>query len=148
LARLEARIQSASRKVQTQEAQYQQAKSQTAISVGATVLGALFGRKAASVGTVGRASTAMRGVGRAAREKGDIERAKQELAEVQTQLEALEAEFEQELVAVRGTEDAGIGEVSEKAIAPRKTDITIGKVALVWTPWRVDENGIAEPAYR
>jgi hypothetical protein len=148
LARLEARIQSASRKVQTQEAQYQQAKSQTAISVGATVLGALFGRKAASVGTVGRASTAMRGVGRAAREKGDIKRAEQELAEVQIQLEALEAEFDQELAGVRATEDAGIGEVSEKTIAPRKTDITIGKVALVWTPWCVDERGIAEPAYR
>jgi hypothetical protein len=90
----------------------------------------------------------MRGVGRAAREKGDIERAEQELAEVQTRLEALEAEFEQELAAVRATEDAGIGEVSEKTIAPRKADITIGKVALVWTPWRVAESGIAEPAYR
>ncbi|NNG15853.1 MAG: ATP-binding protein [Gemmatimonadales bacterium] len=147
LARLEARIQKASRKVQTQEAQYQQAKAQTVISVGATVLGALFGRKAASVGTVGRASTAMRGVGRASREKGDIERAKQELAEAETQLEVLEVEFEQELADVRAAEDAGIGEVSEKTIAPRKTDITIGKVALVWTPWRVDDDGIAEPAY-
>ena len=147
LKRIDARIQSASRKVQTQEAQYQQAKTQTVISVGATVLGALFGQKAASVGTVGRASAAMSGVGRAAREKGDIARAKQELAELQAQLEALEAEFEQELAAVRTTEDAGIGEVLEKTIAPRKTDITIGKVALVWTPWRVDDDGIAQMAY-
>jgi hypothetical protein len=147
LARLEARIQRALRKVQTQEAQYQQAKTSTAISVGATVLGALFGRKAASVGTVGRAGTAMRGVGRAAREKGDITRAKQELAEAETQLEELEVEFEQELADVRATADAGTGEVTEKTIAPRKADITIGKVALVWTPWRVDTDGIAEPAY-
>ena len=52
-----------------------------------------------------------------------------------------------ELAAVRATEDAGIGEVLEKMIAPRKTDITIGKVALVWTPWRVDDDGIAQMAY-
>ena len=36
------------------------------------LLGALFGRKALSTGTVGRATTSMRGIGRAAREKEDI----------------------------------------------------------------------------
>jgi hypothetical protein len=148
LDRLEARKQTADRKVQVQEAQYQQAKAQTAISVGATVLGALFGRKAVSVGTVGRASTAARGVGRAAREKGDIERAQQEVEGLQAQLDALAAELEQELEAVRASMEEGIADVSEKTITPRKADIAIGKVALAWTPWRVDEHGIAEPAYR
>ncbi|TFG54152.1 MAG: ATP-binding protein [Gemmatimonadales bacterium] len=148
LERIEARRQTADRKVQVQEAQYQQAKAQTAISVGATVLGALFGRKAASVGTIGRASTAARGVGRSAREKGDIERAQQEVEELQGQLDALGAELEQELEAVRASMEEGIADVSEKTITPRKADIAIGKVALAWTPWRVDERGIAEPAYR
>jgi hypothetical protein len=37
------------------------------ISIGATVVGALFGRKLGSVGNVGRATTAMRGVSRSAR---------------------------------------------------------------------------------
>ncbi len=148
LERIEARRQTADRKVRVQEAQYQQAKAQTAISVGATVLGALFGRKAASIGTIGRASTAARGVGRAAREKGDIERAQQEVEELQAQLDALGAELEQELEAVRASMEEGISDVSEKTITPRKADIAIGKVALAWTPWRVDERGIAEPAYR
>ena len=35
----------------------------------AILLGALFGRKVASAGTVGRATTAARGAGRAARER-------------------------------------------------------------------------------
>jgi len=148
LERIEARKQTADRKVQVQEAQYQQAKTQTAISVGATVLGALFGRKAASIGSLGRASTAARGVGRAAREKGDIDRAQQEAAELQTQLDQLQAELEQELAALRASGDEGTADVSEKTITPRKADIAIGKVALVWTPWRVDAHGIAEPAYR
>jgi len=148
LESIAARKQTADRKVQVQESQYQQAKAQTAISVGATVLGALFGRKAASIGTVGRASTAMRGVGRAAREKGDIDRAQQEAADLQAQLDQLQAELEQELAALRASGDEGTADVSEKTIAPRKADIAIGKVALAWTPWRVDERGIAEPAYR
>jgi len=148
LERLEARKQTAKRKVQVQEAQYQQAKAQTAISLGATVLGALFGRKAVSVGTVGRASTTMRGVGRAAREKGDIDRAQQEADEVQAQLDQLQAELEQELETVRAAGDEATTDIAEKTIAPRKADIAVGKVALVWTPWRVEDSGIAEPAYR
>jgi hypothetical protein len=30
-------------------------------------------------------------------------------------------------------------------VRPRKSDTTVGQVRLVWTPWRVGPDGIAEP---
>ena len=33
-----------------------------------------------------------------------------------------------------------------KLVRPRKTDLSIERIVLVWTPWRVGPDGIAEPA--
>ncbi len=145
LARLRDRLRRAEERVAREKSQYGQQQMQTAISVGATVLGAMFGRKIASVGTVGRASTAMRGMGRAAREKGDIARATRELEVQQQRLVDLEREFEQETQAIRESSDPSSLEVENIDIRPRKSDIVVDRVALVWTPWRVGPDGIAEP---
>ena len=118
---------------------------QTVISIGATVLGAMFGRKAASIGTVGRASTAMRGVGRASREKGDISRAMRELEAQQEKLMEMEREFEHEAEAIREAADPSALELKKVDIRPRKSDIAIDRIALVWTPWRVGPDGVATP---
>ncbi len=50
---------------------------QTAISFGATLLGAFTGRKLLSSGTLGRATTTMRDVGRSVDESGDVKRAEE-----------------------------------------------------------------------
>ncbi|MGH7551242.1 MAG: ATP-binding protein, partial [Gemmatimonadota bacterium] len=57
-ARLEERIRKAEQAVAREEDQARQARLQTAVSIGATVLGTLFGRRG-----LGRATTAARGVG-------------------------------------------------------------------------------------
>ncbi len=146
LARVQSQIQTAEHRVGKETEQLGQQTLQTAISAGATVLGALFGRKLASVGTVGRATTTMRGMGRAAREKQDIARAREKLEELHTKLADLEAEFETEVEALRESADPDNVEITEKAIHPRKSDITIEPIVLVWTPWWIDGNGIAVPA--
>ena len=145
LATLRDRIRRAEQRVEKERSQYGQQKMQTAISIGATLLGAMFGRKAASVGTVGRASTAMRGVGRASREKGDISRAMSELEAQQEKLMELEREFEQEAEAVRDATDPAALKLENVDVRPRKSDIAIDRMALVWTPWRVGPDGVATP---
>ena len=72
VARLTQRVQTASDAVTREEQQATAQKTQTMVSVGATVLGALFGRKAISLSNLGRATTAARGVGRAMKETEDI----------------------------------------------------------------------------
>jgi hypothetical protein len=147
LATLRDRIRRAEQRVEKERSQYGQQKMQTVISIGTTVLGAMFGRKAASIGTVGRASTAMRGVGRASREKGDISRAMAELEAQQEKLMEMEREFEREAEAIREANDPSSLELESVDVRPRKSDIAIDRVALVWTPWAVGPDGVATPLF-
>ena len=67
-AALEEKLRRAEQGVTREQQQATSQKLQTAVSIGATVIGALFGRKAISAGTIGRATTAARGFGRSAKE--------------------------------------------------------------------------------
>ena len=147
LAALQERVRKAEQRLDRERSQYDSQKLQTTISVGATVLGALFGRRVASVGTVGRATTAVRGVGRAAREKEDVERAQRDITALRQQLADLEAEFQRESGALEALADPLAIDLTEDVIRPRKTDITINRVALHWLPWWVDARGVTTPAY-
>ncbi len=111
------------------------------------MLGALFGRKKLSLSTVGRATTAVRGMARVDREKGDIARAKRRLEDEQVKLADLEEEFRAELDEIRDTGVAGPFDLDEISVKPRKTDISVSSLCLAWVPWRVDPQGIAEPAF-
>lgn len=104
------------------------------ISVGASLLGALFGRKLASTANVGRATTAARGLSRAAQEKGDIQGASEALRTAKEELIALELAFQrdaEELGSVPEPEALGLLDVP---IKPRKSDTVVERVALVWVP--------------
>jgi len=147
LARLGDRIRKAEQRIERESSQYRQQKMHTAVSIGATVLGALFGRKLGSVGNVGRATTAARGASRAARERGDVARAREDAESLERQLQELEAEFETRLETVREKTDDSKLVCEELPIRPRKSDLTVERVVLVWTPWRVGEDGIAEPDF-
>jgi hypothetical protein len=117
--------------VEREQSQFNQATVQTAISVGATVLGALFGRKTLSAGTIGRATTAVRGAGRSMREHGDIGQAQESAESVQKQIQDLETEARSETDRLQGQGDPPLEEI---AVSPRKSDIAVESLALVWLP--------------
>ncbi len=134
LGRLEERIRTAEQRVEKEQAQYRDQQAQVAVSVGTTLLGALFGRKVRSAGTVGRAASTVRRAGRAVREKGDIGRAMETLEARRQDLADLEAEFEEALEDVRSEIDIDAYEVEEVTVNPRKSDIGIDRMLLVWVP--------------
>jgi ElaB/YqjD/DUF883 family membrane-anchored ribosome-binding protein len=143
LARAEQKVRRAADEVERQRGQRSHEALGAAISVGATVLGALFGRRARA-GTIGRAATAARGATRAAREHGDVARALETKAAAEAELQALDAAFQAEAAALRA---AGEPELAELRLPPRKSDTQIERVALVWLPHRVGAEGGAEPAF-
>src|SRR5262245_673530 len=121
---------------QTVERESQQATGQgiqTAISVGATIVGALLGRKAISTSTIGRATTAARGVGRTMKESEDISRAKESVAALQEQRKQLDADFAAESAALDAANDTATETLEKISIKPKKTNITVKLVGLVWT---------------
>jgi hypothetical protein len=144
LARAEQRVRSRGEEVERQRSQRTHEVVGTAISVGATVLGALFGRKLGS-GTVGRATSAARSATRSAREHGDVARASEALAAAEAELRALDAEFQAETAALR--EASGEGELAELALRPKKTDTQVERVALLWRPYWLGADGLARPAF-
>ena len=106
---------------------------QAAISLGATVVGALLGRKAISATTLGRATTAVRGVGRSMKESEDVGRAKETVEAVQAQAAAQEDAFKADSAKLEAANDAATETLEKVTIKPKKTNPTVKLVALVWT---------------
>ncbi len=112
-----------------QQSQYDNQKVQTAISVGAGLLGALFGSR---MGTIGRATTAARGYGRVTQERQDIERAQTKLQDVQQKKAALEDQLRQEADRMAAAIDPQMEVLQQISIRPKKTDILIRAVGVLW----------------
>ncbi len=147
LAALRERIRNAEQKVELEKDQLKTSGLTTAASVGATILGALLGRKKVSATNVRRAGTAIGRASRTGQAKSDVRRAEEDLAALERKLVELEAEFESELDEVREAFDADGLEVTKIVVRPRKTDMAGAEVAFAWAPYRVSPSGRAEPAF-
>ena len=129
-------------------AQFRQQRVQTALSFGTTLLGALMGRKVTTATNIGRAASTANQAQRSAGRKAEIARAEQELTVQQERLAELEQEFQEAIKGVERRFHADELPIEAEEIAPRKSDISVREIGLVWTPWRVTPLGIAEPLYR
>ncbi len=138
---LQERVRRAQQAVEREQAQARQAGLQTAVNVGATVLGALLGRKAVSSSTVGKAATAAKSVGRASQQREDVARAEETVEVLQKQLADLQAEFDAETQALAAKLEALTAEIDHLVLKPRKADISVQLVSLVWAPYWPDEGG-------
>ena len=144
-ATLEERLRRAQQSEAREREQVSQQGVQTAISVGATILGTLFGRKTVSAGSIGRATTAARGAGRVLKEREDVARAQETVAAVQQDLAELEAELQAEIGEHEARAEAE--RLETVALRPKKSDIRVRLCALAWTPhWR-DSAGAVTPAW-
>ena len=141
LAAADERVRRAEQAVDREAEQAKGAELQTAISFGATLLGAFMGRKKLSTSTLGRATTAARGVGRAADQRGDVDRAKETVASLQQARADLDTAFAAEVQALEAKLDP-LSEVLEPVVLrPKKADIAVQVVALAWVPYWVDAAG-------
>jgi hypothetical protein len=134
LSTLEDRVRRAQQAVEREQSQAKTQEMQTAISIGATLLGAVVGRKALSATTLGRATTAARGVSRSARERQDISRAEESLEALQGRLADLEAEFQAETAELEAKFDPTAEELDTVEVKPKKTNINVDTVVLGWVP--------------
>jgi hypothetical protein len=144
-ATLEERLRRAQQAEAREREQVSQQGVQTAISVGATILDALFGRKTVSAGSIGRATTAARGAGRVFKEREDVARAQETVSAVQQALADLDAQLQGQLAEREArTEPERLETV---ALRPKKTDVRVRLCALAWMPhWR-EPAGAVTPAW-
>jgi len=144
---LQERIRRAEQSVEREQEQAKQQKMQTAISFGTTILGALFGRKRLSTSTLGRATTAARGVGRTMKESEDIDRAQETVTVLQKQVSEIQEQLRLETEEVVRAVDPQTEVLQHVEIRPKKSNVTVRLVALVWTPYWQDSQGNLTPAW-
>jgi len=110
------------------------AKMGAALSVGATLFGALLGRKAVSASTIGRATTAARGMSRVGKESEDVTRATDNVNALKTQLADLEAAMQEDVAAVTADWDLANEPFDRVLVKPKRGGVSVQLIALVWVP--------------
>ena len=135
--RLAAALQRAQQRVEREKSEATQAKLQSAVSFGATLLGAVLGRKAVSATNIGRATTAARSVGRAMKQSQDVDLASASVEDIQQKQQELDAQFQKELQEAEVAADPGSEKLESVVVRPTRTRISVKVVGLAWVPhWR------------
>jgi len=133
IAGLEERLRKAEQAVQREKEQSQGQMLSSAVSIGASILGAFMGRKTLSATNINRAASAARTIGRIRKESGDVGRAGETVEAIQQQIDDLQAQIQSEIEQVQSAGDPLKEELESLAIKPKKTNINVQLVALAWT---------------
>jgi len=133
-ASLQDRLHRARQAVERETEQATGSKVDAAVSVGTAVLGALFGRKALSSASAGRAASAMRKAGNAQRQSGDVARARETVAKLEAEIAGLEARVQAEVAALDTGFDAQTEPLEEICVRPKASDITVQFCGIAWLP--------------
>ena len=121
------RLQRALARVEKEESDVSSKTTDTVISAGMAVLGALFGhRRTARIG-----STLNKG-SRILKEKGDVDRARQRVDEIKKKIDDLLYELEEKVDDLEGRYSVEGCRLESFAIKPRRSDIDVERIALVW----------------
>jgi hypothetical protein len=142
LAKLEAEIKKHETNVSTQKWQF-------FAKIGSFLwMIAEFALRALGKGRRGRPRSPEVAFRQAAKERGDQSSAQIDLDEARERKKRLEQDYQQELQELDATYATSNLSLEMVEIKPRKSDVEIGRVSLVWLPWRISAEGQAEPVYQ
>jgi hypothetical protein len=136
VASLEERIARAREQVQRAQSQVWHENLETAIAVGKSVFGALFSRKKLSRTNVDRVSSTARQAGRASRQQQDAERAKERLGRLLRQRQELDEKIARDVARIEAAYGRDQVILRQLEVRPRKRDIAVDPVSVVWVPKR------------
>lgn len=129
---LTAKLKSAQDKVAQRQQKAGWTRMETWISLGATILGALLGR-GITKGTITQTGTSIRRAGRIGMEDQGVTQAEESTQAYQQQIDDLHIKLQREISEVFASiGDASGLKIEKVEIHPRKSDISVEKVALVW----------------
>jgi hypothetical protein len=145
--RLDDQIRRAEQKVAKEKSQASQQWLQAAMSFFSSILSAFFGRKLKSVTNVNRAGSSVRAAGRAMEQRADVDAAEDNVEALIERRKQLETEFAAETDRVAQAISPDTLPLEAVRIAPKKTNISVSRVTLVWSPYYVDSAGREQRAW-
>jgi hypothetical protein len=117
------------------------------ITVGSAVAAVILSNKRGSQENIRRIGTAAKASMKVAQQTGDVDGAAGSVAAKDAQVRTLEAKLIEDVRALENSVRPDAFQLESLRIAPRKAEISVERVALVWTPWHVDAGGRAAPAF-
>lgn len=146
LAALERRLRQAEAAREREAAQASRAQLDTFVSLGSTLLGAMFGRRTVSTRTLGRAAGTVRRAGRAFDQSADVARAGEKVGAIEQQWRELNAAFESDANVLVAEFAQAAAEIEPFDIPAARTGIQVELMALAWLPFHAEPNGALTPA--
>jgi len=131
---IESRLEREQERLSRTEGRIREEHVSSAIDIGSAILGSLFGKRSSSrrlVRSVGRSATRTT---RAAGRKSSAATSRQKIRDLQSRLGDLEAELRDELSEFGFDYEVEQSAVEEVPVGPRKSDISVKALALVWVP--------------
>jgi hypothetical protein len=126
----------ARQKLERQETAAQNQKLNSMLSAGATILGAVFGRKLGSATNVGKAATTAKSWSKLGTQQQAVEQSKESLESIQEEQRQLQEAFDEEVVKIAEQTEVEKMELETTEVKPKKSDVVVKKVQLAWFPRR------------
>jgi hypothetical protein len=130
---LESKLKRADEKYSIQKQQSWLQKIEAFISFVTTIFSAMLGKRITK-GTITQVGTSMRRAGRISKEDSQVVHAEDTLKSYQELLDDLNFQEEEEIRQSTTELQTMLSRIEEVTIKPRKSDITIEEVAIVWVP--------------
>ena len=114
-------------------------KQEALLSAGESVVGMFMGRRSTR-----SASKAMNKYQKSKTVAADIDKAQKDIDSIKKEMESLENELKIQIEKIKQKRENEINEINEVIIQPKKSDIEIKMISLVWIPkWEIsyNENG-------
>ncbi|MFA5341893.1 MAG: DUF87 domain-containing protein [Clostridia bacterium] len=121
--------------VEKQNAMASQRKMDAMVSAGSAILGALLGRKTVSATSVSKIGTAVSRTSKAMKSGQSIDQAEERLKSLETQIEDLQIELEQQLKDISYEYDLIKDNSETIEIRAASTNITVHLSGLAWVPF-------------
>ncbi len=129
---LEKKLDSAMLKLDKEKSDMLSKTTSSVISIGASILGAVFGRKLFSATNISKASSSIRQASGVFKERGDVKRVEENIAYLNEQLEALKEELAKDIGELDEEYSLDKYPISTYAIKPRRADIYGVNISLAW----------------
>jgi hypothetical protein len=134
LAKVEERIFAAQQKLAKEQADVRKARTDLVSSAASSIFGAIFGRGSVASQMTRGGSTAVRGYSRSQKEAEDVRIAEEKLDQLYAQRDEIVRELEERTDEIVRQTDPLVEKLETICVRPKKSDINIRLVALVWRP--------------
>ncbi len=129
---LEKKLNTALNKLEKEQQEVLSKATTSAISIGASILGAIFGKNLFSRTNISKASSSIRQASGVLKERNDVKRVKEDIKYLNTQMQQLKDEFEQQLNELQNNYEPKNYPINSIFIKPRRAGIYDINISLVW----------------